>query len=56
MSDRAWSLIFEEALLLIDSRYDGAIYWATAAFLFAELGCALKTAEAYAKMVPIGGE
>lgn len=53
MGHRLWSLKFEEALLLIDPAYDGQIDWVTACFLYDQTKCPLKTASAYARMVPL---
>lgn len=53
MDHRMWSLKFEEALILIDARYEGTIDWSTAVFFYTQTGCPLKTAAAYAKMVKL---
>lgn len=53
-SERSWSLRFEEALMLINLGYDYVgIDWATACFLYSQVGCPLLTAEEYTKAVPI---
>jgi len=53
IDDRAWSLKFEEALCLIDPRYSGNIHWQTVVFLYGQLACPFKAAEAYSKVVPL---